>query len=101
MKKVSKLQKKKLPTIPKFKSEDEERDFWATHDLTDYLHVFKPVKLDLSRLKPSTKPVTIRLPKGLVEDLKILANKHDVPYQSLVKIYLAERVRKEFSSKPV
>ena len=87
-----------LKFIPKFKTEDEERDFWATHDLTDYLHQLKPVKLDLSALKPSTKPVTIRLPESLFADLKIIANKHDVPYQSLMKVYLAERVKQEFRS---
>ena len=87
-----------LKFIPKFKTEDEERSFWATHDLTDYLHQFKPVKLDLSALKPSTKPVTVRLPESLLENLKIIANKHDVPYQSLMKVYLAERVKQEFRS---
>ena len=98
MKKAIKTSKKSLPTIPKFKNEDEERDFWATHDLTDYLHIFKPVKLDFSKLKPSTKPVTVRLPLSLVEDLKIMANKRDVPYQSLMKILLAEKIREEFPS---
>lgn len=97
MKKAIKTSKKNLPTIPMFKNEDEERDFWATHDLTDYLHIFKPVKLDLSKLKPSTRPVTVRLPLSLVEDLKIMANKRDVPYQSLMKILLAEKVREEFA----
>ena len=90
---------KKLKFIPKFKNEDEEREFWATHDLTDYLHQLKPVKLDLSALKPSTKPITIRLPESLLDSLKTLANKKDVPYQSLMKIFLAERVKKEFRSK--
>lgn len=83
---------KKLKFIPKFRSEDEERDFWGAHDLTDYIHQFKPVKLDLSRLKPSTRPVTIRLPESLLWSLKRMANKRDVPYQSLVKILLAEKV---------
>lgn len=87
---------KSINPIPKFKSEDEEREFWATHDTTDYFDYFKPVKLDLSRLKPSTKPITIRLTESLLSDLKILANKKDVPYQSLMKIFLAERVKKEF-----
>ena len=89
---------KHLKSIPKFKTEDEEREFWATYDLTDYLHQFKSVKLDLSALKPSTKPITVRLPESLLEDLKIIANKHDVPYQSLMKVYLADRVRQEFGS---
>lgn len=95
MKKVIKTNKR-LPRIPRFKNEDEERDFWATHDLTDYLHIFKPVKLDFSNLKPSTRPITVRLPLFLVENLKILANKKDVPYQSLMKVFLAEKVQEEF-----
>lgn len=89
---------KPVKPIPRFKTEDKERDFWATHDTTEYFDTSKPVKLDLSALKPSTKPVTVRLPEALLEDLKIIANKHDVPYQSLMKIYLAERVKKEFRS---
>ena len=87
--------KQKVKTIPKFKSEDEEREFWANHDFTDYLHQFEPVELDLSELKPSTKSITIRLPESLLATLKTLAHKKDVPYQSLMKIFLAERVRKE------
>jgi predicted DNA binding CopG/RHH family protein len=89
---------KKIKPIPKFKNENEEREFWATHDLTDYLDQFKPVELDLSELKPSTKSVTIRLPESLLATLKSLAHKRDVPYQSLMKIFLAERVKKEIRS---
>ena len=92
------LRNKNLKPIPKFKNEDEERDFWAIHDTTEYFDVMKPIKLDLSALKPSTKPITVRLPESLLEDLKIIANKHDVPYQSLMKIYLADRVKQEFRS---
>lgn len=83
---------KKLRTIPKFKKEDEEREFWATHDLTDYFDYFKPVELDLSQLKPTTESISIRLPGFLLYRIKQLANKRDVPYQSLMKIFLAERV---------
>jgi len=89
------MSRSKPKVIPKFKNEDEERKFWATHDLTDYLDQFKPIELDLSELKPSTKSVTIRLPESLLAALKNLANKKDVPYQSLMKIFLAERVKKE------
>ena len=89
-------QNKKPKPIPKFKNEDEEREFWATHDATDYFDTFKPVKLDLTKLKPSTKPITIRLPESLIDSLKKLANKRDVPYQSMMKIFLDERVRQEF-----
>lgn len=83
-------------TIPKFKSEDEERQFWTTHDFTDYIDNFRPVELDLASLKPSTRSVTIRLPDTLFASLKTLANKKDVPYQSLMKIYLAQKVKEEF-----
>jgi predicted DNA binding CopG/RHH family protein len=92
------MKKNKIKDIPRFKNEDEERDFWSTHDFTDYFDVFKPVKLDLSHLKPSTQPVTIRLPQFLVENLKQIANKRDVPYQSLMKIFLAERINQELNA---
>ena len=90
--------KKDLKKIPKFNSEDEEREFWASHDLTDYLDHFQPVKIDLSGLQPSTKSVTIRLPESLLASLKLLARKKDVPYQSLMKILLADKVKEQFSS---
>ena len=86
---------KKIKPMPRFKNEDEERDFWATHDLTDYLDQFEEVELDLSQLRPSTRPITIRLPEALLDTLKRLANKRDVPYQSLMKIFLAEKVNEE------
>lgn len=89
---------KKIKPIPRFKNEDAERDFWATHDATDYFDFSKPIKLDLSELKPSTKPITIRLPESLLAALKSLANKRDVPYQSLMKVFLAERVKEEYRS---
>lgn len=89
---------KNLKAIPKFKNEAEERKFWETHDATDYFDFDSPVRLDLSNLKPSNRPITIRLPLFLIEDLKILANKKDVPYQSLMKVFLAEKVREEFAS---
>lgn len=88
---------KKSKAIPRFKSEDEEREFWATHDTTEYFDISKPVELDLSELKPSTKSITIRLPESLLATLKSLAHKRDVPYQSLMKIFLAERVKRELS----
>lgn len=87
--------KKKIKPIPKFKNEDEERDFWATHDTTDYFDVSKPVKFNLSKLKPSTEAISLRLPSYLLERIKQIANFKDVPYQSLIKIFLAERVTKE------
>ena len=84
-----------MKLIPKFKNEDAEREFWATHDATDYFDESMKVAVDLSELKPTTKPVTVRFPLSLINDLKKHANKKDVPYQSLMKIWLAEKIQKE------
>lgn len=86
---------KRLKKIPTFKSEDEEREFWATHDVIDYFDYSHPIKGDFINLKPSTKPITIRLPVMLVDNLRMLANKRDVPYQSLLKILLAQKLAEE------
>lgn len=90
--------KKNKKTLPEFRTEEEERKFWETHDFTDYLESFQPVNLDLSELRPSTKSVTIRLPESLLSALKKLAHERDIPYQSLMKIFLAERVKKEYKT---
>lgn len=84
-----------IKKIPKFKNEDEERTFWATHDSTEYINWKKAKKVMLSNLKPSLKSISLRLPESMIEELKLLANKKDVPYQSLLKIFLAERIGKE------
>ncbi len=81
--------------IPKFKSEDEEREFWATHSTADYIDSFEPVEFDFSELKPSTKTISLRLPQSIIDQLKRLANKRDVPYQSLLKIFLSEKIQEE------
>lgn len=86
---------KKLKQIPKFKNEDEERDFWASHDTTHYFDSSQPVRLDISSLKKTSKSVTIRLPLDLINRLKIVANKKDVPYQSLLKIMLSEKLKED------
>ena len=87
---------KNIKKLPKFKNEDEERDFWITHDLTDYFDMSKAIiNPVLQNLKPSTRTVSIRLPESLIAALKTLANKRDVPYQSLVKIILSEKVKQE------
>jgi predicted DNA binding CopG/RHH family protein len=85
--------------IPKFESEDQEREFWSNQDSTDYLDWGKAKRLSFPNLKPSTKTISIRLPESMLEDLKILANKRDVPYQSLLKVFLAERIKEELRSK--
>jgi predicted DNA binding CopG/RHH family protein len=81
--------------IPKFENEDQERVFWANHDSTEYIQWEKAKRVKFPNLKPSTKTISIRLPESMIEDLKILANKRDVPYQSLLKIFLAERIKEE------
>ena len=89
----------KLKKIPKFRTEDEEREFWSTHDSTEYVDYSKAKKVLLPGLKPSTRSISIRLPESLIEKLKVLANERDVPYQSLLKILLAEKVKEELSVK--
>ena len=86
---------RKYKQIPTFKNEDEERDFWDTHDFTEYFDMSKAQRVVFPNLKLTTQSISIRLPQHLVAELKQLANKKDVPYQSLMKIYLAERVEKE------
>lgn len=87
--------KKKMPN---FENEDQERDFWASHDSTEYVDWEKARRTRFPNLKPSTRTISIRLPESMLDDLKMLANKRDVPYQSLLKIYLAERIREELGS---
>src|SRR5450759_1442956 len=84
--------------VPHFNNEDEERSFWATHDSTEFIDWNTAEKNPIfPRLKPSTRPVSIRLPESLIAELKMLANKMDVPYQSLMKTILAEKVREELA----
>ena len=90
---------KKLKLIPRFKSEDDEREFWATHDSSEYIDWSKAEEAIFPNLKPSTETISLRLPEWLLDDVKQLANKRDVPYQSLMKIFLAERVEKELKAK--
>ena len=90
--------KKPLKPIPRFDNEAQEQEFWAAHDSTDYVDWSKAQRVTLGQLKPSTQTISLRLPEALLEDLKRLANKRDVPYQSLLKIFLAERVAQELRS---
>lgn len=87
--------KKKLKPIPKFKNEDEERDFWAKADSSDYFDWSKAEEVVFPNLKLSTESISLRLPKSLLALIKELANKKDVPYQSLMKIFLSEKVEEE------
>ena len=87
---------KKLKKIPGFKNEEEEDEFWSTHDSTDYFDISKAVVNPVfPNLKLSTRTITIRAPESLINNLKRIANKKDVPYQSLIKIYLDEKIKEE------
>ena len=81
--------------IPKFRTEDEERAFWAAADSKDFIDWSSAKRVKLPKLKPTLRTISLRLPVAMIEDLKILANKRDVPYQSLLKVFLAERLAQE------
>jgi predicted DNA binding CopG/RHH family protein len=85
---------KKKP-VPEFPSEDDERGFWAEHDSTEFIDWSAARRRKLPNLRPTLRTISLRLPIGMIEDLKILANQRDVPYQSLLKVFLAERLKKE------
>jgi predicted DNA binding CopG/RHH family protein len=87
---------RKLKKLPKFKSKKEEFEFWSTHDSIEYVDYLKAKKGLFPNLKPSTRTISIRLPESLIEHLKVLANKKDIPYQSLLKMFLIEKVVEEF-----
>ena len=87
-----------MKKIPKFKSEDDERRFWARADSTRYVDWKKGGRFLASKLQPSLRTISLRLPELMLEEIKLLANKRDVPYQSLLKLFLAERIEKELKS---
>ncbi|MCL4460572.1 MAG: BrnA antitoxin family protein [Nitrospirae bacterium] len=84
--------------IPKFKNEDEERQFWETHDSSAFIDWKKGKRLVLPDIQPSLKTISLRLPEAMLEELKLLAHKRDVPYQSLLKIFLSEKINEELKS---
>ena len=86
---------KRAKKILKFISEDQERDFWSKEDSTDHIDWSEARPLVLPNLKPSLKTISLRLPEHMLAELKVLANKRDVPYQSLLKLFLAERLEEE------
>ena len=89
----------KLKKIPKFKSEAEERAFWESHDSSDYVDWLKAQPASFPNLKPSTRTISLRLPEGLLDSINIEANKRDMPYQSLIKAWLAEDVKESRGSR--
>ena len=84
---------KQPKATPKFANEAEERAFWESHDTTEYLDWSKAQKAVLPNLKPTTKTISLRLPQHLLDSLKAAANARDVPYQSLIKVWLQEKLR--------
>jgi predicted DNA binding CopG/RHH family protein len=85
---------KKLKPIPSFRSETEERKFWETHDSAEYLNWDLAERARLPNLKPSTTSISLRLPVSLLDQIKVAANRRDIPYQSLIKAWLAEKVER-------
>ena len=90
----------KKKQMPKFRNEDEEREFWALADSTKHIEWQAGKRPKLTNLKPTLRTISIRLPVSMIEELKVLANRNDVPYQSLLKIYLAERLTRERQAGP-
>ena len=86
-----------MKKIPKFRTESQERNFWAKADSTQYIDWKKARPVQFPNLKPSLKTISLRLPKLMIEELKLMANKRDVPYQSLLKLFLAERIEYELN----
>lgn len=87
--------KKQLKAVPRFRTEAEEREFWESHDTADYFDLSKAQRVRFPNLKLSTQSISLRLPEALLERIKIAANKRDVPYQSLIKVWLAEKIDAE------
>jgi predicted DNA binding CopG/RHH family protein len=87
--------RKNFKTVPKFRSEAEERAFWESHDTADYFDLSKAQSARFPNLKLSTSAISLRLPQGLLDRIKVAANKRDVPYQSLIKVWLAEKLDAE------
>ena len=85
--------------IPEFQNEDEERQFWAVHDSAEYMDWSKAERAIFQNLKPSTKTISLRLPESMLEALRQLANERDVPYQSLIKTFLRDRIDNELHSR--
>ena len=86
---------RKLKPVPRFPSDRDAGEFWMTHDTTEYLDWSKARRVTFPNLRPSTATISLRLPQSLLNELRTLANERDVPYQSLLKVYLAERIAKE------
>jgi predicted DNA binding CopG/RHH family protein len=90
--------KNKIKPVPKFRNEQDERDFWSTHDTTEYFDFSKSSRVEIDfdpGIEAPVKSISLRLPREMLNQLKVLANKKDIPYQSLIKLYLAEKIAQE------
>jgi predicted DNA binding CopG/RHH family protein len=90
--------KKKIKPMPKFKNERDEREFWTTHDTTDYFDLSESNRIEIEfdpGIEAPVKSISLRLPREMLNQLRVLANKKDIPYQSLIKVYLAEKIAEE------
>jgi predicted DNA binding CopG/RHH family protein len=90
--------KKKSKPMPKFKNERDEREFWTTHDTTDYFDFSQSNRVEIEfdpGIEAPVKSISLRLPRDMLNQLKVLANKKDIPYQSLIKVYLSEKIAEE------
>jgi predicted DNA binding CopG/RHH family protein len=90
--------KKKVRPVPKFRKEQDERDFWHTHDTTEYFDFSKSNRIEIEfdpGIEAPVKSISLRLPREMLNELKVLANKKDIPYQSLIKVYLAQKIAEE------
>lgn len=91
------MSKAKRKQLPKFESEDQERGFWAEHDSSEFVDWSSAEPRSSSKLRPTLRTISLRLPESMIGHLKVLANKRDIPYQSLLKQFLAERLESELS----
>src|SRR5713226_10365081 len=90
--------KKKIRPLPKFRKEEEEREFWNTHDTTEYFDFSKSNRVEIEfdpGIEAPVKSISLRLPREMLNELKVLASKKDIPYQSLIKVYLADKIKEE------
>lgn len=94
------MTKSKRNAVTAFSSESEEREYWASHDSTDHVDWSRAKRLAFSRLRPTLRTISLRLPESMIGQLKLLANKRDIPYQSLLKQFLAERLQLEQAKSP-
>jgi predicted DNA binding CopG/RHH family protein len=90
--------KQRMRKAPKFETEDQERVFWASHDSTDFVDWRRAERVNLPNLRPTTRTISIRLPESMIERLKVLANKRDIPYQSLLKMFVADKIEEALRS---